>query len=643
MHFPDRRIVLVRTGALVSIAWLLAVRPAVGWQFRDVTGLADEADTPRVAMAPQNDKPSVESAESPDATSTANEPKTVPDQDEIRPIRFNKIAAGITTADELKERWGEPLKVTDNAGHEVWKYKIQPFRQVDVTLDDQIVVSLLIYLEEPLDPALVAEEMKLDRYTPVPIPDASGKVLGQAYPERAVLFSLSKELEDPKVHRIQLEPITAELFLLRAEYDFSNRCQQALNDLQITIELDPEYGRAHWMHAKVLAKVGQFQSALNAAETAVELAPSSHRFQLTRARLLAINGRHDEALRATKNVLAADGLPAEIHARGECQLGDLIANGPRPQFKEAMDHHLAAIRIAAPMAEESRFAVRRMAKRVLIDAHLGVALDIAQGDFRQKAQVTAKWLDRAQALIEDTVTHEQGDPVLRLKGLRTHLAASAHLNGQLDPTEPMEQAIDVGRQLTAAEEDALHKSRIQWEMGHTFFEAMRVARIRRDYDSAISHAENAIALFEQSAPKRQSTPEQRFIVARLYFLIGAIHAVAKSDHQEAIAWYAKADPLLREDLPTFAKSTAGLHGERFVSMGVSYWETEHHEQAIEATEYGLKIMQQAVKDRYLRAEALAVPYGNLAAMHRHLGNAEKAEEYASLASHADPSHEVKSR
>ena len=82
---------------------------------------------------------------------------------------------------------------------------------------------------------------------------------------------------------------------------------------------------------------------------------------------------------------------------------------------------------------------------------------------------------------------------------------------------------------------------------------------------------------------------------------------------------------------TQAEADAGVQGERFVSMGVSHWETGAHEKALELTEYGLEIIQQAVKNGSVSSQSLAVPFGNLAAMHSHVGNLDQAQKYATLA------------
>ena len=90
-------------------------------------------------------------------------------------------------------------------------------------------------------------------------------------------------------------------------------------------------------------------------------------------------------------------------------------------------------------------------------------------------------------------------------------------------------------------------------------------------------------------------------------------------------------PLLERPIPTAALANLGRHGESFVSMGVSYWDTGNHDEALRLTAEGIKLMQQAVKDGTLEEEALHVPYTNLATMHRFLGDDEQADAFGELA------------
>ncbi len=69
-------------------------------------------------------------------------------------------------------------------------------------------------------------------------------------------------------------------------------------------------------------------------------------------------------------------------------------------------------------------------------------------------------------------------------------------------------------------------------------------------------------------------------------------------------------------------------------MGVSYWEVGQRQKAVELTQKGIKWMEQAVKQGTLDNSALAIPYNNLAAMHRQLGSTDQADRFQEMASRA---------
>ena len=71
-------------------------------------------------------------------------------------------------------------------------------------------------------------------------------------------------------------------------------------------------------------------------------------------------------------------------------------------------------------------------------------------------------------------------------------------------------------------------------------------------------------------------------------------------------------------------------------MAVSYWQQGEKEQALELTEMGADLIEKAVAGGVMNQEVLAVPYGNLATMHKMLGNTSEAAKYAELESNARP-------
>jgi hypothetical protein len=98
-----------------------------------------------------------------------------------------------------------------------------------------------------------------------------------------------------------------------------------------------------------------------------------------------------------------------------------------------------------------------------------------------------------------------------------------------------------------------------------------------------------------------------------------------------VAWFDKAVPLLEKPIPPEAAADLGRHGETFVSMGVSYWETGNREKAVALTHEGIKLMEEAVNLGTLNPSALAIPYSNLAATQRQLGANEEAAKYSEMA------------
>ena len=640
----------VLTMGATALALLLLGVPVAHAQFRDVTPRPEPepvAPTPEpiTEIEPQPiPEPERDAASSTPAAPLEQELlEELIDDTEIRPLRFRGVTVGETTEEELQELWGEPFKILKGKDTRILKYRTKPFRQVDVTITNDVVSTLLMHLDGVLEPAHCAAELRMTQIDPVPVPDEEGQVIGLAYPERGVLFGFDRQDPEALVSKIQLEPINPEPFLLRAEYDFENRFEADLEDIEIALEMNPRFARAHHVRATVLRDVGRFHDALDAASKAVHFNPDVIGYRLTKAELLARNGNYDMAVREIKTILEQSALADEVRAHAEQQLGDMIAASQPGQFKKAMQHHLKAIEIAATLANDQRFQVRRLAKQVLFNAHLAVARDISLGEFQKQNEVVPKWLSRARAIVDESIERDQGDRVQRLKVYSTILASAADLRNPDDPARVIEELIDEGRRQIAHADDPLQQSRIEWWLGQGLAEAVRLQRLRGDDVAALQLADEAQVLLQESAKRRQSTAEQTYLVGRLYFHVGSLYAVQRSDHDEAIRWYEKAEPLLAEERPAAILADPGTHGEMFVSMGVSYWEKGNQSKALELTEFGTDVLQRAVVDGTLEAETLAIPYGNLARMHGEHGNQDEAKAFAELASSIAKESEKKTR
>ena len=82
---------------------------------------------------------------------------------DIRAAKFNNIQPGTTTVSELKRLWGEPVETIENETSQTLIYHVPSFRQVDVTVEGDEVLSVLVHLAGSLKASHVARELNLSR------------------------------------------------------------------------------------------------------------------------------------------------------------------------------------------------------------------------------------------------------------------------------------------------------------------------------------------------------------------------------------------------------------------------------------------------------------------------------------------------
>jgi tetratricopeptide (TPR) repeat protein len=546
-----------------------------------------------------------------------------------QPFAFNQITPGSSLVSQLEAAWGTPAASLPTTTGRLLTYLAPGFRQIDVEVNSatQKVESLVIHLNEPAANDALASQLGLAAVRPVAVRDEHGTALGQGYPERGVLLGWAAV--PGQVTQIVLEPVGGELFRLRAEQDVENRCELSLADLRQAVQFNPQDARAHWMLAELLWQVGRAQDAREACATAVKLDAGNSLYQLTQARLLSENGDLKQALRATQTLAEAATTPPLVRARAEYQWGNLMVMGPEPNLQEATTHHLKAIELASKSVTDPIAEDRRMAKDLLLDAHLAVAQDIALGNYQRQKEVVPKWLSRAKELAEDLVSREQGDPILQMEVYRTMLAANSVLDGNFDATSLVDSAIQEGQRLLAQSSDRLYQQRVERELSELLYHAARIEQRCGRMTTAMQLVSNAVVLAESSQLNRQLSLFDQLMNGQLYFLAGSLHALQSEDHEEAVRWFERSIPAFNnERLPELVDCT--MFGDPLVSMGVSYWEVGQREKAVELTQAGAELMQQGVQAGLLEMSVLSVPYGNLAAMHRQMGNTDEAQHYATL-------------
>ena len=550
---------------------------------------------------------------------------------EVRALTFKGIEAGSSTQDDVVQSWGEPSATEPDGDTTVLLYDIKPFHSVAVSVENGTVTTILIELVRAAICDNLEKKLKLDAIHPVKVFDQTGKILGVAYPERGVLLGAQTGEMPLKVDHILLEPISADSFILRAKTDRGREYQRDLTDVNYAIQLAPEDAEAHWLKAKVLLEIGQPSQALESADVTLELEPDVAEYRLTRAAILRRLGRHQEATQQTEFVLADAGILPEAKAQALCQLGDLTASGTSPDHQKSIQLHMEAIRVATPLAVDRRDVVRRLAKKILIDAHLGVALDIAEGNWRRKHEVVPKWIDRAALLADDMTNNEQEHLSLHFMVSCRTLAVLAAIQSDVRPTKTAERVVELARALNEESSDELFKRQLAWELGAAYVDALRIVHYQGQSDQAMKYGTDAVKILEEVSKSREATSSQLFLLAELYFLQGSVYAIFEKDHDVAVEWYDKSTKLLTAPLPKFSAKRSAQIGDWLVSMGVSYWRSDDKETALEMTEKGSQMIEEAVQGGDLNNELLAIPYGNLANMYHQLGNQTAATQYMELA------------
>ena len=599
------------------------------------------------SVSDSNGKPSAAAAPLPD--SVAGKPKSKVDEESLLPIpdameggplnveaaSFKGVTPGVSKKEDVAKAWGEPKKVVDQKEGTVQLYSIEPFDCVEVNYLGNVVSSVIIRFERPYPAQAVAKQLDLATVRPVLVSNELGEVLGLSYPERGVLFAFetSKDSDKPsmKVAQIVLEPITAEPFVLRAETTISSRYDLSRRDLDQALLLEPGNARAHWLQSRVLVSMDSPEKAATEAAEAVKLDPNNPHYRVTRSQVLAQLGRLPEAIEEAKKAVDASGQRPHVKARALCLIGDLSASGSKPDYKKAIAFHTQALQIADPLLTDPHPAIRLAAKEVLVDAHLGAAHDIAWGDWKEKNKAVARWLERAVAVANDLAGNEGGSQEQLLRVYIRSMAAYVGVRGGIDPGPNVRAMISTGDALIAAAGDPIHKAQLQSEMGLALYDAVQIYQMRSEKDDAMKCGEQA-AGYLTKANEAKPSPSSSYLLGRLYFRLGAIRAAG--DHADAVRWYDKAIPLLEQPSTEDLAADLGRHGESFVTMGVSYWESGRQKKAVALSEKGIELMEQAVKQGTLDSTALAIPYNNLSAMHRTLGAAEKASRYQEMASKA---------
>ncbi len=607
--------------------------------------------------SPTPDTSPDDSSEEEEKETEKNLPEPTPDTGSLQPTpddgkptihtaQFHGATPGETTLEELKELWGSPRQVSQVDDQRIYLYSMEECDHVEVMFTNGVLQSLIIRMEQPFPANQVRQALDKDLHgvRPVFVSDQMGEIVGQCFPEKGVLFAFEPSgtpgHPSRKVSEIIIEPVTAEPFVLRGETYLSHSLKHSRQDLENAIDLDPGHARANWLLARVSLLQGNLESGLAECREAIRLNPDLPQFYVTEARILAQLDRYEEAKHKLEEMLPRSDRYPHVRARALCLMGDLWRNGISPDFEKAIEYHSEAIKAANTIANHSHPAIRLAAKEVLLDAHLAAARDVAWGNWDDKEKAVEIWLDRAADVAEDIVKNEKGSQEYLFRVSSSALAAFVGIGGTAQLDVYIEEVIRLGKALIDNTEDPLQQCKYQWDIGLALYDAVQIYQARKKFSEALQYGQAAVEYLEKGHHGRTSHSDT-YLLARLYFRLGAIHAVGMKNHRAAIVWFDRARPIFDRLALLIPEEEVGRLGETLVSMGVSYWETSQKELAVELSEQGVSLIEVAVKNGLMDTTALAVPYTNLSTMYRRQEKHAQADRYFEMSLRVQESNDEK--
>ena len=238
------------------------------------------------------------------------------------PVKFQGVLVGKSSRHDLVTAWGQPAETASSDEGDVLAFNKSPFESVEALVGtNDLVTSIKVTLATPLEADQLAKQLGLDRIDSVVVTDDSDTAVCRAYPERGVLFMFqpstdtsrdeaesAANAEANKVVQVAVQPIDSRAFAYRAENRLRGPFAQNINDLKTAIAIDPEFGRAYWLLARVYLATGQADLADAAAAEACDIEPKNASFQLCRAQARQLLGEYDDAVLIVRAVLDRDDL-----------------------------------------------------------------------------------------------------------------------------------------------------------------------------------------------------------------------------------------------------------------------------------------------------------------------------------------------
>lgn len=601
-------------------------------------GEPDLADAPTIATDEASEEAVVDEFPEDGATAFAEDAAEEVAADEssdssLQTASFNGVTPGVTTRAQVLEQWGDPLD--EDLTAKTLSFELKGFPQTVVEFNGERAASIRVELAESIAAEDLTAKLGLTEFRPAKMVDDMGSLVSTTYPERGVTYHHSPdagalasdgdEIEPTPidaVSEIVIQTISAEAFIDRAHSCPEKSYAHRIADLETALELDSKNNDCRLWLSEVKLTIGELAAAEALAAAAVKSNATNDEYRLQWAKCLTKLARYEEAVEQTRAILEGKTAPEIVRAAALEQMGQLAGLGSKEVQERAIPLHNKAIELADKLAAENDVMLQAAAHRVLLSAHLAVAERISVGDWQKKEEFVGQWITRASGIAEQMIAAGESDVSVRLEVAQSALLAGGRLSPPIDPKLWIAEAEQAATELTPALSDELARTELNWQLGLAYFHAAEIQHRRGESELSVKYGEQAQGLLSSLAAGRSEFPDTDYLMGRLYFQVGAVHAVHRNDHKTACKWYDKASKSLLMPAPMTTLATPGHHGDSLVSMGVSYWEIGQREKAYDLTKSGLELIEQGVSEGILASNATLVAQGNLTAMAQALGKVE---------------------
>ncbi|MBA60814.1 MAG: hypothetical protein CMJ76_00445 [Planctomycetaceae bacterium] len=562
-----------------------------------------------------------------------------PEELAFKPSTFEGIIPGVSKSSEVTEKLGEPRAKIETNGSHVLVYAMEPYDRVGIVIKEDLTDSIHLHFKQPAELKQLITEMGLVENTAVTQTTTSDKAFLLVWPEQGVTFHFKRNKDVDQVSRVSFTTIQAEAYLERGTHRQWFDYAGALSDAKAVQALIPDDERAFILEAQIEQRMGNVKATNAALEKAIQLAPGDTDLLLMQAGLTSLINDTKTMLQRVRAIRNNTRLSPLIRSRAAYMMGELVANSDSPDYKQAMIHHSESIQRARELMETDDLETQFDAIRLVIEGHLAVAHDIARGSFAkdEKKSVVPKWINISWELTDHLLRHDYHDSTIGMEVCRRALEALALLDEGSDITDWIDRVDQISTELKQTEgASPEYLERIKWEWALALAHATESARKGKDIDRVQQLGMESYQLFNKFLKVETVSPQwdnaqTHAAIGALCYTLGSVEAIDKQNHEEACKWYDTAvEYLTTEGVEQFTRGE-GWHGERMVSMGLSYWKEGNRPKGLNLTRRGIQWIEQAVEKQGFSNQNLKIPYGNLVIMYKALGQPQEAEKVSDAA------------